>query len=258
MPEYRHCQSVIPISMHPELIKRLEKLLNGRRKYPWGQSITLSRGAIDKLFNGDILHHQMMGAITRAENVSLSWLTEGRGSPYMVNRVSTDKEAADNIRDILEDEPGTWTIYDVRNKEDYRQSIVVLTQPGEYSYEHRRKQSNLTYKIVEIISGPLGKRVYELTKEHSPISVTMPYEKFEMLARGWTGNYELLGSDDNEGLLSKYKTPGFIAENYAPLYATGQAQGEEQKYSSLFKNLSAEDQDALIRIAEALVQIHKD
>lgn len=243
--------------MHSELIKRLETLLNGRRKYPWGQAVTLSRGAIDKLFNGEILHHQLMGAITRAENVSLSWLTEGRGSPYMVNRVSTDKEAADTIRDILEDEPGNWAIYRVMNKEDQRQSLVVLTQPGEYSYEHRGKRSTLTYKIVEIISGPLGKRVYELLRNHEYISVRMPYEKFEMLARGWIGNHDLFGDQGKEGLLSKCKILDRVAEDTAALYNTDQPSGEEQRFNSLFNQLNTTDQDALIRIAEALLTKEK-
>lgn len=242
--------------MFDNFIKRIIHLLDGRKPSPWGQSIGLSSALTARMMQGNIPGALILSTIRRAENVSMSWLLEGKGTAYIVNHTDSDLEAFDRLKMFIEDED-EWHIHDIRNKENQSQQIIVLTQPGEYNYEQRGKQTTLNYTIVEIISGPLGKRVYEFLKKKKCSHVVMPHDKFTMLGQGWIGNYELLESVNKKGLLSTYKILDLVREDPDWSYYVVNNSSEEKRLSGLFRQLDTIDQDALIRIAEALSERKK-
>jgi len=166
---------------------------------PWLESVGLTKGTIYALTNltrppsTDVLT-----SLARTENASLRWLTESRGTPYRVTRVTEDAEGSLLLGELLEE--SGWTGYRFTDKAGT--SCLVLTQPGEFAIKKRQ----VPYTIVEILAGHVGPKTLERFIQaagdgHQLYSAQISDDEFDRLSKGQMGNYELVGWRDEHGLI---------------------------------------------------------
>lgn len=131
-------------------LARLQRVLGGRKPYPWAAANGLSRGAIGRLLKGELPDPEKLLPVIRSEGLSLSWLMTGQGTPYLLHVPATDAQAAELIAHLCL-EMGEPSALIVLNAEDPRQIVVVLSeivrkQPADgepYEYRH-----------AEVVGGP--------------------------------------------------------------------------------------------------------
>lgn len=131
--------------MNNRLSERLRILLRGRKKHPWAASLGISRGTADRMFRGEIPGHETLGLIMRAENISISWLTEGAGAPYLVRWFTTDEEALKYLDELLELQD--WTVHRLTDGEKI--DVLILYAPAEVEY----KGTTVRYTEINVIAG---------------------------------------------------------------------------------------------------------
>ena len=181
-------------------LDRLNFLLCGRAVSTWATGLGFGNAIADRMRAGRPPAAESLTAITRAENVSLTWLLEGRGKPFLVNKVETDAEGAELIESLLRDEPD-WVAIVATCGPRY---AVVLTQPGQFQ---KPKGPWVKYRIVEILSGPLGALTLEkiVRLRGGPpgtLQRELPPEIFSGLCGGTIGTYGLLGDVKHPGVLA--------------------------------------------------------
>jgi len=136
--------------------ERLERLLDGRRRTPWGLALGLNKGTLDRMRKGHIPNLEILVPVCRAENARLMWLLEGTGSPYSVSRSSADTAT----RELLEQQyaDGDWRADLAAGAE---RAAVVLSQPSRYRIKTGR---SIEFLRVEVIAGPVGPRTVEFLR----------------------------------------------------------------------------------------------
>lgn len=185
---------------HKTFISRLLFILGERDRYPWGDALGLTRGTINRISSGHVPGPEILGAISRSENVSLSWLLEGVGVPYRVARCQSDTEACALLTQHLNDEPG-WAIHLIACEPAF---AVVLTNPCQIVSGNK----TVDYFCVEIISGagPDTVRVALEARTSNPVRrLRMSSKDLQRLSTGWMGNLELLGWRNTPGVLAQAK-----------------------------------------------------
>lgn len=218
---------------------------------PWLESVGLTKGTIYALTNltrppsTDVLT-----SLARTENASLRWLTESRGAPYRVTRVTEDAEGSLLLDELLE-EPG-WAGYQFTDQAGTR--CLVLTQPGEFAIKKRQ----VPYTIVEILAGHIGpktlKRFIQAASDgHNLYAAEISDEEFDRLSKGHMGNYELLGWRDEPGLIrtavpSDVKAVGASIEK--PSESQRPTTNSEKRLLKRFRELSPDAQQQLMKIVE--------
>jgi len=172
--------------MYKNFLSRLLFLLGDRKKYPWGSHIGLDRGIIERLFNGQEAKGETLAHISRAENASITWMLEGKGSPYLVARCINDNEASNYLNGLLEEQG--WTAYIC---ETSGRTALVLTMPASFK---TKKEEIIDYTVVEIITSP-GPSTFNRLKQANlnSQSLSMNHDQFNRLCTGWMGLQELLG-----------------------------------------------------------------
>lgn len=169
--------------------KRLKAVLGERDKHPWGIALGIGRGTIGNMFNGSVPTSEALNAMSRSENVSTTWLLEGRGEPYYVRKCLNDAESAAYLDALFLEK---WTIYLVT---DQKQLAVVLTMPGRYMV----KKEWVDYTLVEILAGHCGRRTLarvrdELSSCHVFVINVYP-QTLDDLSHGRIGTYKLLNAE---------------------------------------------------------------
>lgn len=137
-------------------LDRINFILNGRKITPWAKSLGLSNGDVTRIKAGRVPGPEKLVPICRAENVSLSWLLEGVGEPYMVHHTYSDEETADLVNEHLIDEQ--WNVQLLRHDS---WPAVVLTQPATMLVG----KNEVAYTAIEIIAGPVGEETFELLQK---------------------------------------------------------------------------------------------
>jgi len=242
-------------SDHSNFLSKLDYLSAGRNKTPWLQSIGLTKGTISRLINqsGDP-SETILRTLYHSENASLHWLTEGKGHPFLVNRVLSDAEGAALLAELLEE--SGWTIYLVTGSGCVGYTLV-LTQPGQYDIKGRP----VDYTLVEIISGNLGAKTQEeialeAAFENRCHQLEISQDEYQRLQSGEMGNYELIGWRNERGLLDT-ALPLFtsqldkIADSPAD-YRSSDLTADEQRLLKRFRGLTPADQKKLLIIADTL------
>lgn len=177
--------------------KRLSVVLQGRQLYPWGYSVGLSKSAIGRLKNGHFPDPETLIPACRIERMSLSWLLDGLGVPFVVYSAETDGAGAVYVREMLRDEP-TQQVTFVHCALGY---CVVLWQPVEVTPS---KGEPYHYTAVEVIGGGVlgpetARAVTEFGAWDRLRAVDVCEEEWAGLTSGRLGNVPLLGPHPERG-----------------------------------------------------------
>jgi len=139
-----------------------------------------------------------LSTISRCENVSLDWLTDGDGSPFNVVDCD-DIEHAQIIRYSADEEPCD-ALYVVTT---YGNFCVVTTTQTQLQLP---KKPPVDYTEIGISGkgvGPLTMAAVAYTIGRVPVRlVDVQEDVFERLVTGYMGNPELIGWKNTEGILS--------------------------------------------------------
>lgn len=138
-----------------------------------------------------------LGLIARAENVSLSWLVEGAGTPYLVRWYPTDEQCREYLDELLADE--IWTAVH-RLTDGGRVEVLVLHCPAEVEY----REQTVPYTEIAVLAGGIGpatlSRLTQLDRHRVTLADT---DTVAAVATGeLAGTWPLLGEG---GLLTTYE-----------------------------------------------------
>ena len=178
---------------------RLHFLMDGREKYPWGNSIGLGKGTIDGMTRtGSIPGGDTLGAIHRCENARIDWIIDGRGTPYNVACAASDEAAAELLQEYLET-PG-WQITIVT---DGKRIALLLDQVDSFDVKDGKTEDGeqrfraIEYAVIELIVGQVGRLAMDLVRPHPFVYLAhVDAHAMTELERGRAGTWRLLSSPD--------------------------------------------------------------
>lgn len=198
---FMDCNRKSHIFMHKSetIFDRLHILMDGREKYPWGQSIGLGKGTIDGMTRtGSIPGGDTLAAIRRCENARIDWILDGRGAPYSVSCVTND-EAGAELLDELMVEPD-WRITIVT---DGLRIALVLDQPGAFEVKDgkdadgQQRYKFIAYSILEVLAGNVGRLTMDLVRGWKSVSLALvAADDLSKIERGRVGTWRLLLAPD--------------------------------------------------------------
>jgi hypothetical protein len=207
--------------MTKKLEDRLEWLLNGRKIHKWGANIGLTKTVITRLNQGIFPGADKLRPVVRAENVSLTWLLEGKGDKYLVNHCWSDIDCYECLQAYYDEKWKTHLLVDGFN------ISIVLTQPGSYDIEG----VTYLYTMVEVITGPINDKTLSLiaqqNNDNNTFFVETSVADMQFLFKGNVGSYGLLHAADailnKSRLLKQVEAASFItssqvAEDAPPAY----------------------------------------
>jgi len=231
-------------------LSRMDIVLGDRKKYPFGFSMGFSRGTINRLFSMEMAGNiDTFMAMRHAENLSLDWLLNGIGAPYVTRLTSTDNTTAELITHLFEGEPMDWQATVLT---DQITNLVILSQPAIYVVGKR----TLDYTRLEVLTGPVGEGTLELL---DTAGLTCKVAKTDTLTlrrvlSGQIGTYALL---ENPGILKNAETrarlsTAQIAEPRARYDSFSTLKEPEILLLQKYRTLSASDQSVLNDICTVL------
>ncbi len=231
--------------MNQSFLSRINKILGGRSRYPWGEQIGLGRGAVSSLFRGSVPSGETLSLICRAENVSLSWLLEGMASPFLVGVCHSDEECAEHFGELLAEKD--WTIHLVTD--DHRVTLV-LTQPGQFDVKGRP----VDYTILEILAGPIGQATLARVRESGCALrlANVHSEILDAINSGQMGTYSLTG-----GILAQAREigpghPVLTQDRAAEPCAEYSVSGDETELLEAFRSLDTPRRRAALAAVRAM------
>lgn len=239
------------------IIDRLHLLMDGRDKYPWGQSIGLGKGTIDGMTRtGSMPGGDTLSAIGRCENARIDWVLEGRGAPYSVACVTSDDIAAELLQDYLA-EPD-WHITIVT---DGRRIALVLDQIGSFDVKDGKTEAGaqqfrtIEYTIIEVIVGNLGRLAMELVRPYQWVSLAyITTDEMTQLERGRMGTWRLLQHPDavlKDAQRIDAKNTIFSQFNQQELFP---ATKDEAILLDHYRTMTPENRSAVNQVATAMAQ----
>lgn len=194
--------------MNKNFLSRIEFVLDGRAPFPWANRIGIGRGVMSRIRQGVIPAAEALARIALTENVSITWLLTGVGSPYIVSALDSDSEIASLLSTHLEDE-ASWRIYWCT---DHHRSAFVLTQPAQLE---DKAGDLIDYITLEIIAGPMGKETHDTLAtavENGRDVNVVEFTAADMkdLIEGRLGSFQLISQE--KGLLAGRHRGNKIAE----------------------------------------------
>ena len=166
---------------------RLNWLLAGRKLTPWATQLGMSGSTIARLGEGVPPKHESLVKILRTENVSLSWLLDGKGAPFHVLRTDSDLDTLMALDEELND-PG-WKVAWLHGE---IQHALVLFQPAVIE----NSRDSLDYIAISVISGPVGAAVKDKLRAMEmrlATSAAVNDNTLALLHAGLLGTRHLLG-----------------------------------------------------------------
>lgn len=212
---------------------RLEKLLDRRSPWKWGERVLLNDGTIGRMLKNKLPDPAALVPAIRIENLSLNWLLDGMGKPHPVAAPIDDAEASRWIRTTL-DEDDSAEILLLYSDEGFtpvlHSAVQAECKAGKYTYRATTIIGGAAHGAATIdairryahpmASNPDGSRVR---------SVEIPGMAWRLLAWGYLGNNKLFG-DTGQG--------GLYADSRAEIGAANQ-----RPYSVVARNLRDEVAD---------------
>jgi len=187
-----------------DLVTRLEWSLKGRLKYPFGSAIGLSRGTINRLFSDRFnASSDLLNAIRKYENISIDWLLNGWGEPYVVRHLVADSLGPMLLDAMIDGEPLDWSAYVFS---DTDRTALVLRQPSQYYISDRAVE----YTQFEVLAGELGPQTYKVLENCQfarRYIVKTNALTLQRLAIGMLGTFDLIGEgwlDTNAEQISSF------------------------------------------------------
>lgn len=188
---------------------RLRKVLGEERSpWKWAEQVLLSAGAIGRLLKDGVPDPAKLVPAIRVENLSLTWLLDGEGAPFIVAAPPTDRAAAELLATVLDDEPESAVLI-AWCEQGF--TVVVHTP---VSAEHAGK--SYSYEQATIIGGGapgrqtravvdnFAARPHNTWRKVGPYlaasQIYLPTPEWAALASGHMGNYALFGEDRAGGL----------------------------------------------------------
>ena len=214
--------------MEQNFIERLAQVLAERKPTPWGERLGFNKSTVSRIFSGVVPGSEILNAIMRYENISLSWLLSGKGDQFLIERVQTPAEFSDLLEAHTSGE--IWESIYVCNAPNGL--AVILTQPGR-KLDYKGKE--LDYTVIEVINGPVDSGLVEMLKGekeigdanacHSNVYLCQLEEQDAWnLSNGFMGTFALLGDNEYRGLLEVAES----AENVEDLLPTHSLKTGEQ------------------------------
>ncbi|TKA91793.1 hypothetical protein FAZ79_00365 [Guyparkeria sp. SB14A] len=228
-------------------IDRLTRVADGRKLYPWLMEMGLSSATVARMRKNKIPGPEHLTVICRAENVSLSWLLEGKGVPYMVARFDDDESLAGYIEAHLDE---NWEqIYPLSDARGLR--AVVMVQPG---YVQLSDKKGTPFTAIEVAAGPVGDRTMEAVKawcletngQCHPNTLTRT-ELADVIS-GQVGTWQLL---ERPNPILKKTDPGHVAE-LRSAYSTADDPLTVQDVADMMRVLSPELQERVKAYVEGI------
>ncbi|WP_156972476.1 helix-turn-helix domain-containing protein [Nitrosospira sp. NpAV] len=180
--------------------ERLKAILGERNKHHWGIALGIGRGTIGNTFNGSVPTSEALNAISRSENVSTTWLLEGREDPYYVRKFTDDDECVNYLDAVFLER---WTIYLVT---DQKHLAVALTMPAQYKI----KEEWVSYTPVEVLAGRCGRKTLATGEKGIAFLQGIRHQRvsadLDNLSHNKIGTYKLLNAEQpllNQDMLAK-------------------------------------------------------
>lgn len=168
-------------------------MLQGRSKHAWGKEIGISKGVIDAMWKGNMPGAEKLVPAINAENMSLTWLVEGSGQPYLVYSSLNDLDAYEYLEALFDED---WSAAYILT--DGKTNAIVLTMPGTYFVG--TDPTEYKYTVVEIIAGQVGNKAISLLDKHEVIyrlyKKKISSEDMLKINRGQVGTYQLIGKTE--------------------------------------------------------------
>ncbi|SCX40522.1 hypothetical protein [Nitrosospira sp. Nsp1] len=232
-------------------IDRLTAVLADRDKHPWGTTLGIGRGTVGNMFSGTVPTSETLNAISRHENVNITWLLDGRGEPYNVHKFPDDEECVEYLDSLFDEK--SWTVYLVT---DQKRLALVLTMPAQYKV----KEEWISYSVVEILAGRCGRKTLNRVRAEIPACEVFIINAYSQtltdLSRGNIGTYKLLHS--NPPLLHQDVPVTKDHKIFDWPEETILLTPEEHVLVENFRHMAAEQRTAYKSIGDALAQSKKD
>lgn len=198
IPNFRYFQDKTLKIMHKTFLSRINYILDGRKPNPWGMEIGLSRGTISRLIQGYTPGADSLSIIASNENVNLTWLLQGKGSPFIVERCVTETNAYDFLLAKLK-ENSDWDFYVMTNGIE---THLVLSRMNTYSvrdkiYQYRQVDVFMTY-IMDSVLDHIAKYI----KQKRVFLLITNRDILKQNYNGELGTFALFGDEKHQGLLS--------------------------------------------------------
>ncbi len=181
--------------MDKTISNRLKDVLGGRKATPWGKKMGLNATTISGIFSGKQPGAEILRCIAKTENLSVTWLLEGKGAPYLVDACPSAEVFADRVAAHIEDQ--IWNEVHLLNAPNGL--TVIFCGPAQYDY----KGTSVQYQTVEIVTGPVSEALIEHL-EQSPLPTwkySLQEGSAEQIASGQVGTFGLFGDGRSEGIL---------------------------------------------------------
>jgi len=174
------------------LIDRINAILENRSIYAWVQSFGATNGVAESLKKNTMPRGDILTLIGRVENVSLNWLTAGKGRPFLIGKHVRPIQFAYAIRAHLEDDPN-WHVSVVSCDYYPDETVVIFEAPAQVDY----KGKAVDYTLIELECGGWNQDVAkELKKAKNVTCYSLGDSKlatnkimFNMLKSGRMGTY---------------------------------------------------------------------
>lgn len=233
--------------MSEEFKKRMELILDGRKITPWGESIGLNKGTTGRMRSGLTPGHQILNLVQKVENVSIGWLVDGVGDPFLIHHEDNDRAMA-NYLQALFDETG-WTAYLLTDKQA---PAIALVQPGEIDF----KGKTVPYQITEIVTGPLGPQTLETFNRYpgGRCWVSLSGEEMDEINQGRVGSYRLGRLIEDADTISGPLEWTDVVDQPALAESLGTYGNDEQALLAGYRRLSPHNQESVHMIIDALLE----
>jgi len=178
------------------IFDRIEYLRKGRAHHTWLGSLGIARDTIKHIKDKTAEPSEnVLSIISKCENASFLWLTEGEGAPYRVAQFENDGECAEALADYLAEE--AWVAYVVN---DSQRNTIVLAMESNFQ---RARSGFVEFIAIEVLTQAGIKAVSEAAMHASAFRVVeVDTECMDNIIDGKVGTYDLLGDSKSEGILS--------------------------------------------------------
>lgn len=176
--------------------ERFARVLGDRTASRWANWVGLSQGTLSRLKAGELPDPEKLTAACRAENLSLTWLLDGMGAPYLVNVATDQRDAVGALEELFDDE--AWSVLVVAAGEA---ATIVLHQPASVVL----KGGTCDYTATVVLGGCYdAERVLDQLRLFAEFQRPMYYlettfENRARLATGYMAATELFGWRDAPG-----------------------------------------------------------
>ncbi len=234
--------------------QRLDLILRGRKIHPWSAALGISRGIAQRLKEGSFPDPAKLTNACIVENLSLSWLIYGIGTPYTL-QVATDGANAFEIiaKQMAESQ---WNILFAHSSAGW---VPVLHQPGDVTLPDN---SILDYLRVQVISGSVdGCQQLLLNRLNRAWngrwgSLLMRPHDWRRLATGYMGPIELFEhaaeiAHSFEGHAELPRSMGLQIAEPGAIYSGHTA--AEREALEIIRGLDHHDQSAALRMLRGMM-----